>query len=117
MRNRAQPHVRNLVGRPIQRITRMPKYTANVDLALALDIAPSLLESGPRTRRHPSPRASRPRRFRAALLHNLLDRLQSGYGIGLNNRLARTHLEQVFQRERQCFELELIRARLGFSSS
>ena len=50
-------------------------------------------------------------------MHNLLDRLQSGYGIGLNNRLARTHLEQVFQRERQCFELELIRARLGFSSS
>ena len=50
-------------------------------------------------------------------MHNLLDRLQSGYGIGLNNRLARTHLEQVFQRERQCFELELIRARLGFSCS
>ena len=116
MRNRAQPHVRNLVGRPIQRISRMPEHTANVNLALALDIAPSLLESGPRTRRHPSPRAPRPRCFRAALMHNLLDRLHSGYGIGLNNRLARAHLEQVFQRERQCFEFELIRARLGFSS-
>ena len=49
-------------------------------------------------------------------MHNLLYRLQCGYGIGLNDGLARTHLEQVFQCESQCFELELIGARLGFSS-
>lgn len=49
-------------------------------------------------------------------MHNLLDRLQSGSRSD-NDRLARTHLEQVFQRERQCFEFELIGARLGFSSS